>query len=54
MLNGRLSLERVPPEDREAITEMGVQQQLGLKLTPTKGPIERIVIDQAEKLPANN
>ena len=31
-----------------------VQQQLGLKLTPKKVPVEALVIDHAERIPAGN
>ncbi len=32
----------------------GVQNQLGLKLEPKKAPMETIVVDKAEKIPAEN
>ena len=31
-----------------------VQEQLGLKLEPRKGPVEMLVIDQMEKTPTDN
>jgi len=31
-----------------------VQQQLGLKLEPRKGPVEILVIEQASKVPVEN
>jgi uncharacterized protein (TIGR03435 family) len=34
--------------------ESAVQQQLGLKLVPRKGPVDVFIVDQAEKKPAGN
>jgi uncharacterized protein (TIGR03435 family) len=33
---------------------VAVQQQLGLKLEPEKGPVEFLVIDKGEKTPVVN
>lgn len=52
--NGKLSPDSVPVSDRETIVILAIQQQLGLKLEPKKAPIEVIIIDRAEKLPAEN
>jgi uncharacterized protein (TIGR03435 family) len=54
------------PEDRRAVTtpetadpagpslNSAVEEQLGLRLTRRKGPLEFIVIDRAERKPAEN
>jgi uncharacterized protein (TIGR03435 family) len=49
-----VSRESLPPELQElpSIFE-GVTQQLGLKLEPTRGPVEYFVIDHIEKPSAN-
>jgi uncharacterized protein (TIGR03435 family) len=31
-----------------------VQDQLGLKLTSAKGPVEMLIIESADKMPAEN
>jgi uncharacterized protein (TIGR03435 family) len=33
---------------------VAIQQELGLKLDSTKGPVEMLVIDHVEKVPAGN
>ena len=46
--------ENLPPEllDRPSIFD-ALKQQLGLKLTPQKGPVEYYVIDHVDKPSAN-
>lgn len=44
-----------PAEDGPMPTlEQAVQQQLGLRLVPAKAPFDIIVVDRAEKVPAEN
>jgi uncharacterized protein (TIGR03435 family) len=31
-----------------------VQEQLGLRLTSTRGPVETIVVDHADRAPSDN
>jgi uncharacterized protein (TIGR03435 family) len=52
---GGLIASRPPLPDDEAKPDLftAVQQQLGLKLEATKGPVETFVIDQAER-PSEN
>ena len=43
------------PADPGGLTLLGaLQQQLGLKLTSTKAPVDLIIIDKAEKTPTEN
>jgi len=45
----------VPPTDPDGPDLFeALQQQLGLKLEPRKGPVEMLVVDRAEKNPAEN
>ncbi|SPE26967.1 conserved exported hypothetical protein [Candidatus Sulfopaludibacter sp. SbA3] len=52
--DGKPSPDKVAVEDRDTIIIMAVQQQLGLRLEPKKGPIEMLIIDRAEKIPTEN
>src|SRR6185437_13548593 len=40
--------------DRGPTLEQAVQDQLGLRLAAKKGPVEFVVVDGAEKVPAGN
>jgi uncharacterized protein (TIGR03435 family) len=42
------------PPDPQAIIIRGLQEELGLKLEPKKMPVDLVVIDRAEKVPAEN
>jgi uncharacterized protein (TIGR03435 family) len=52
--SGKAAPDKVAVSDRETIVTMAIQQQLGLKLEPKKGPIEIVIIDSAEKIPVEN
>lgn len=46
--------ESMPPEDRDLPTIFdALRTQLGLRLTPTRGPVDHFVIDHIEKPTAN-
>jgi uncharacterized protein (TIGR03435 family) len=40
--------------DPVAIVSRGLQEELGLKLDGKKMPVDLVVIDRAEKMPAEN
>jgi uncharacterized protein (TIGR03435 family) len=42
------------PEDMATILSQAVQEQLGLRLTPKKLPVEVLVIDHVESVPTAN
>jgi uncharacterized protein (TIGR03435 family) len=42
------------PPDPQAIVIRGLQEELGLKLEPKKMAVDLVVIDKAEKVPAEN
>ena len=43
-----------PAEDIPAMIMNGIQDMLGLKLEPKKGPMDMLVVDRAEKVPTEN
>ncbi len=47
------SLPPAPPDAQTAPLFVAIQQQLGLKLEATKGPVDALVVDKAEKPSAN-
>jgi uncharacterized protein (TIGR03435 family) len=53
---GRAEPTADTPEAREPLPNLfaAMQSELGLKLEPEKGPVERILIDHVEKTPTEN
>jgi uncharacterized protein (TIGR03435 family) len=47
------TLEGIEKGEGQSISTI-IQQELGLKLQPQKGPVEILVIDGAEKIPSEN
>jgi uncharacterized protein (TIGR03435 family) len=47
------SLPAAPPDAQAAPLFVAIQQQLGLKLEATRGPVDALVVDKAEKPSAN-
>jgi uncharacterized protein (TIGR03435 family) len=50
----RMSGQPPGPDDQAPDLEQAVQEQLGLKLVPSKASIDVLVIDHAEKTPTEN
>jgi uncharacterized protein (TIGR03435 family) len=48
------SAPAVPEVETEPTLAVAVQEQLGLKLIAKKGPVDVLVVDHAEKVPAQN
>jgi uncharacterized protein (TIGR03435 family) len=44
----------IPATDSAPTLQQALQDQLGLRLEPRKGPVEVLVVDHAEKLPSEN
>jgi uncharacterized protein (TIGR03435 family) len=52
---GSAGADVTPPQDSTAPSIFAaVQEQLGLKLESRKGPLDIVVVDSAEKIPAEN
>jgi uncharacterized protein (TIGR03435 family) len=44
----------VAADDTQPGIFAGLQEQLGLKLEPGRGPVEMLIVDRAEKVPTGN
>jgi uncharacterized protein (TIGR03435 family) len=53
MVELKHTLEGIEKGEGQSISTI-IQQELGLKLQPQKGPVEVLVIDLAEKIPSEN
>jgi len=53
-LNGEYETSLSWVQDDDHGLKDALQEQLGLKLVATKGPVDFLVVDHAEKLPTQN